>query len=182
MWEGSPGRRGTGGTPDCPDTVLHGGKVVGGGGHSNVTLVCDDEKQLQTPIHAAHIYYGENCVTGTHSGRKQDKTNKVQTELENKQLKIVTSWCHMLRVNYLNFSDYVDCYHIAVCIGHYCFHCTDLEFEKIFPKAVVWLVLENPMNSYCVSNSFLWCILHLNSDHSNDPEQHTAKYNFYFLD
>ena len=69
--------------------------------------------------------------------RNQDKTNKVQTELENKQLKIVTSSSHMLRVNYLNFSDYVDCYHTAVCIGHYFFHCTDLEFEKIFPKAVV---------------------------------------------
>ena len=81
--------------------------MVRGGGHSNVTLVCDDEKQLQTPIHAAHIYYGENCVTGTHSGRKQDKTNKVQTKLENKQLKIVTSYCHMLRANYLHYENYL---------------------------------------------------------------------------
>ena len=55
MWEGSPGKRSTGGTPDSPDTVLQGGKVVGGGGHSNVTLVCDDERQLQALIHAARI-------------------------------------------------------------------------------------------------------------------------------
>ena len=97
MWEGSPGRRGTGGTPDCPDTVLHGGKVVGGGGHSNVTLVCDDEKQLQTPIHAAHIYYGENCVTGTYSGKKAGQNKQSTDWIEKKQLQIVTSSCHMLR-------------------------------------------------------------------------------------
>ena len=39
--------------------------------------------------------------------RNQDKTNKVQTELENKQLKIVTSSSHMLRVNYLHYSNYL---------------------------------------------------------------------------
>ena len=52
-----------------------------------------------------YTYYGTIASQENILERKQDKTKKVQTELENKQLKIVTSSCHMLSVSYLHYAD-----------------------------------------------------------------------------
>ena len=69
-----PGRW-AGGAPDCPETVSHGVGMIEGGRHSNVTLACDDDRQLQTPF-ILRIYAAQCCITARKDRRRL--TKKVQ--------------------------------------------------------------------------------------------------------